>query len=238
MRSESPEALGENRSYFSSFLLQIEFAGEDFSPFFSRMDYFPMIFSLLVVALQGAPETGVSGAQLSAATDSGGGRPAPSAPWRPRRSKRCSCSSLMDKECVYFCHLDIIWVNTPEHIVPYGLGSPSRSKRSLKDLFPTKTTDHRNRCQCASQKDKKCWNFCQAGKELREQDSVEKGWSNQKKGKDSSKLGEKRIQQQLVAGRKIRRLEAISNSIKTSFHIAKLKTELYREKKVTHNRTH
>lgn len=58
MRSESPEALGENRSYFSSFLLQIEFAGEDFSPFFSRMDYFPMIFSLLVVALQGAPETG------------------------------------------------------------------------------------------------------------------------------------------------------------------------------------
>nr|1EDN_A Chain A, ENDOTHELIN-1 [Homo sapiens]1V6R_A Chain A, Endothelin-1 [synthetic construct]5GLH_B Chain B, Peptide from Endothelin-1 [Homo sapiens]6DK5_A Chain A, Endothelin-1 [Homo sapiens]6DK5_B Chain B, Endothelin-1 [Homo sapiens]8HCQ_L Chain L, Endothelin-1 [Homo sapiens]8HCX_D Chain D, Endothelin-1 [Homo sapiens]8IY5_L Chain L, Endothelin-1 [Homo sapiens]8IY6_L Chain L, Endothelin-1 [Homo sapiens] len=21
----------------------------------------------------------------------------------------CSCSSLMDKECVYFCHLDIIW---------------------------------------------------------------------------------------------------------------------------------
>lgn len=36
----------------------------------------------------------------------------------------------------------------------------------------------------------------------------------------------------------LNRLEAISNSIKTSFHIAKLKAELYRDKKVTHNRTH
>lgn len=30
------------------------------------------------------------------------------------RPKRCSCASFLDKECVYFCHLDIIWVNTPE----------------------------------------------------------------------------------------------------------------------------
>lgn len=29
------------------------------------------------------------------------------------RTKRCACSSLMDSECHYFCHLDIIWVNTP-----------------------------------------------------------------------------------------------------------------------------
>ena len=34
------------------------------------------------------------------------------------------------------------------------------------------------------------------------------------------------------------RLEAISNSIKASFHIAKLKAKLYRDKKVTYNRTH
>ena len=34
------------------------------------------------------------------------------------------------------------------------------------------------------------------------------------------------------------RLETISNSIKTSYRIAKLKAKLYREKKVTHNRTH
>ncbi|NWT60431.1 EDN2 protein, partial [Erythrocercus mccallii] len=31
----------------------------------------------------------------------------------PPRSKRCSCNSWLDKECIYFCHLDIIWVNTP-----------------------------------------------------------------------------------------------------------------------------
>ncbi|XP_004432174.1 PREDICTED: endothelin-1 [Ceratotherium simum simum] len=202
------------------------------------MDYFPMIFSLLFVAFQGAPETAVLGAELSTEADSGGEKASPSAPWRPRRSKRCSCSSLMDKECVYFCHLDIIWVNTPEHIVPYGLGSPSRSKRSLKDLFSTKATDHRTRCQCASQKDKKCWNFCQAGKKLRNQDTMEKGWNNQKKGKDCSTLGEKCSHQQLAEGRKIRRLEAMSNSIKASFRIAKLRAELYGEKKVTHNRTH
>lgn len=30
------------------------------------------------------------------------------------RTKRCSCATFLDKECVYFCHLDIIWVNTPE----------------------------------------------------------------------------------------------------------------------------
>ncbi|XP_004454346.1 endothelin-1 [Dasypus novemcinctus] len=209
------------------------------------MDYFSMIFSLLLVVFQGATETAVLGAELSAGADNGGENPSPTAPWRLRRSKRCSCSSLMDKECVYFCHLDIIWINTPEHIVPYGLGSPSRSKRSLKDLFPIKTANPRNRCHCASQKDKKCWNFCQAGKELWTQDTVEKGWNNHKKGKDSSKLGdnhkkgkESSKHQELVEGRKMRRLEAISNSIKTSFRIAKLKAELYREKKVTHNRTH
>ncbi|XP_024619700.1 endothelin-1 [Neophocaena asiaeorientalis asiaeorientalis] len=202
------------------------------------MDYFPVIFALLFVAFQGAPEAAVLGAELSTGAESGGEKPSPSAPWRPRRTKRCSCSSLMDKECVYFCHLDIIWVNTPEHIVPYGLGSPSRTKRSLKDFFPTKATDHRKRCQCASQKDKKCWNFCQAGKELRDQDTMEKGWNKQEKGKDCSKLGEKGLHQQLVEGRKIRRLEAISNSIKTSFLVAKLKAKLYRDKKVTYNRTH
>lgn len=58
----------------------------------------------------------VLGAELSTGAESGGEKPSPSAPWRPRRTKRCSCSSLMDKECVYFCHLDIIWVNTPEWV--------------------------------------------------------------------------------------------------------------------------
>lgn len=30
------------------------------------------------------------------------------------RSRRCTCFTYKDKECVYYCHLDIIWINTPE----------------------------------------------------------------------------------------------------------------------------
>ncbi|ETE61352.1 Endothelin-3, partial [Ophiophagus hannah] len=30
------------------------------------------------------------------------------------RAKRCTCYTYKDKECVYYCHLDIIWINTPE----------------------------------------------------------------------------------------------------------------------------
>ncbi|NXG66084.1 EDN2 protein, partial [Hemiprocne comata] len=67
------------------------------------------------------------------------------------RTKRCSCNSWLDKECIYFCHLDIIWVNTPGHTAPYGLGSPPRRrKRSL------------SRCQCALWRDSVCASFCQA----------------------------------------------------------------------------
>ncbi|NXT55837.1 EDN2 protein, partial [Pluvianellus socialis] len=67
------------------------------------------------------------------------------------RSKRCSCNSWLDKECIYFCHLDIIWVNTPGHTAPYGLGSPPRRrKRSL------------SRCECSHSRDNICATFCQA----------------------------------------------------------------------------
>ncbi|KFV91453.1 Endothelin-2, partial [Eurypyga helias] len=66
------------------------------------------------------------------------------------RSKRCSCNSWLDKECIYFCHLDIIWVNTPGHTAPYGLGSPPRRrKRSL------------SRCECSHSRDRICATFCQ-----------------------------------------------------------------------------
>ncbi|XP_058052159.1 endothelin-2 [Ahaetulla prasina] len=68
---------------------------------------------------------------------------------RHPRTKRCSCASMIDKECVYFCHLDIIWINAPRHLVPYGLGSPSaRHKRSLR------------RCTCSHFKDTSCATFC------------------------------------------------------------------------------
>uniref|UniRef100_A0A8C0QPH6 Endothelin 2 n=1 Tax=Chelonoidis abingdonii TaxID=106734 RepID=A0A8C0QPH6_CHEAB len=70
---------------------------------------------------------------------------------RHPRTKRCSCNSWQDKECIYFCHLDIIWVNTPGQTAPYGLGSPPRRrKRSL------------NRCECSHSKDSICATFCQA----------------------------------------------------------------------------
>uniref|UniRef100_A0A3B3UC13 Endothelin 2 n=1 Tax=Poecilia latipinna TaxID=48699 RepID=A0A3B3UC13_9TELE len=53
------------------------------------------------------------------------------------RTKRCSCSNWEDRECIYFCHLDIIWVNTPSKLLPYGLGSSaSRRRRSA------------SRCEC------------------------------------------------------------------------------------------
>uniref|UniRef100_A0A7N8XMG6 Endothelin-2-like n=2 Tax=Mastacembelus armatus TaxID=205130 RepID=A0A7N8XMG6_9TELE len=65
------------------------------------------------------------------------------------RTKRCACSSLLDSECHYFCHLDIIWVNTPSKTTVYGLGgSLSRRRRST------------GRCTCASPDDESCTSFC------------------------------------------------------------------------------
>ncbi|KAM4699013.1 endothelin-2 [Discoglossus pictus] len=65
------------------------------------------------------------------------------------RTKRCSCNSLTDKECVYFCHLDIIWVNTGGQTVPYGLGNPAHRRRR-----------ETARCQCEDATDRNCVNFC------------------------------------------------------------------------------
>nr|XP_019592680.1 PREDICTED: endothelin-2 isoform X2 [Rhinolophus sinicus] len=76
--------------------------------------------------------------------------PSPSAQGSHLRPRRCSCSSWLDKECVYFCHLDIIWVNTPGQTAPYGLGNPpKRQRRSLP-----------GRCGCSSTKDPACTTFC------------------------------------------------------------------------------
>ncbi|XP_026098569.1 endothelin-2-like [Carassius auratus] len=65
------------------------------------------------------------------------------------RSKRCSCNNQLDSECHYFCHLDIIWVNTPGKTTVYGLGSPlTRRRRST------------GRCFCANPADRTCNVFC------------------------------------------------------------------------------
>ncbi|KAK2836733.1 hypothetical protein Q7C36_014602 [Tachysurus vachellii] len=76
---------------------------------------------------------------------------------RHSRPKRCSCATFLDKECVYFCHLDIIWVNTPERTVSYGLGNAPRRKRSAQQ---TSRAADLLRCQCAQSTDGTCMSFC------------------------------------------------------------------------------
>ncbi|XP_041799239.1 endothelin-2 [Chelmon rostratus] len=77
-------------------------------------------------------------------------------PTHRERTKRCACSSPLDSECHYFCHLDIIWVNTPSKTTVYGLGSAlSRRRRSTC------------RCTCANPDDQTCTNFCLHSKSKR-----------------------------------------------------------------------
>ncbi|XP_034054562.1 endothelin-3 isoform X2 [Gymnodraco acuticeps] len=77
----------------------------------------------------------------------------------PRRFKRCTCYTYKDKECVYYCHLDIIWIHSPEHTVPYGLSSyqaPQRERRSAG----TERGGRAQRCVCIQQTDSDCSRFC------------------------------------------------------------------------------
>ncbi|GAA6086276.1 endothelin-1 [Tachysurus ichikawai] len=83
---------------------------------------------------------------------------------RHSRPKRCSCATFLDKECVYFCHLDIIWVNTPERTVSYGLGNAPRRKRSAQQ---TSRAADLLRCQCAQSTDGTCMSFCNTSNPLR-----------------------------------------------------------------------
>ncbi|NXA82826.1 EDN3 protein, partial [Thryothorus ludovicianus] len=66
-----------------------------------------------------------------------------------------------DKECVYYCHLDIIWINTPERTVPYGLSNYRGSFRGKRSTGPTPSTSQPSlRCSCSDAQDKQCWQFC------------------------------------------------------------------------------
>ncbi|XP_075872613.1 endothelin-1 [Nelusetta ayraudi] len=64
-----------------------------------------------------------------------------------RRVRRCSCENQKDKECIFFCHIGIVWVNTASHLVPYGSGS-LRLRREL------------SRCRCTHAEDGRCLSFC------------------------------------------------------------------------------
>ncbi|KAK2821605.1 hypothetical protein Q7C36_020948 [Tachysurus vachellii] len=73
------------------------------------------------------------------------------------RVKRCTCYTYKDKECVYYCHLDVIWVNTPERIVPYGMSSYRGSQRARRSATEG---GKMQRCVCALQSDSHCNSFC------------------------------------------------------------------------------
>ncbi|XP_041638546.1 endothelin-3 [Cheilinus undulatus] len=83
-------------------------------------------------------------------------------PGARRRSKRCTCYSYKDKECVYYCHLDIIWINTPEHTVPYGISSYQGSLRLRRSAGAEQERrgTMAQRCACTQQSDSDCSNFC------------------------------------------------------------------------------
>ncbi|XP_051966954.1 endothelin-1 isoform X2 [Xyrauchen texanus] len=74
-----------------------------------------------------------------------------------RRAKRCTCYTYKDKECVYYCHLDIIWINTPERTVPYGMSSYRGSHRARRSAEGNRGGQ---RCACASQSNRECMAFC------------------------------------------------------------------------------
>ncbi|XP_043081205.1 endothelin-3b [Puntigrus tetrazona] len=76
------------------------------------------------------------------------------------RTKRCTCYSFKDRECVYYCHLGIIWINTPQRTVPYGMSS-YRSPQRLRRSSGTVRMALR-RCTCADHSDAQCYNFCDA----------------------------------------------------------------------------
>ncbi|XP_069816274.1 endothelin-1 [Dendropsophus ebraccatus] len=199
-----------------------------------RMDVELLVY-LLLALLQGPCGTGSSSTFLSSKDSSlaeaTGAHQSSGAPLRPRRFKRCSCSSLMDKECVYFCHLDIIWINTPEKTVPYGLGGP-RLKRSLQDKETEKVLESTSRCICAKRKDKKCLDFCQSAADLSVQLSSEKENDQVQKAKvcNGLLLGGRCIQKHHADSK---RTESIRQAIKRSYIFARLRKKLQEMKDET-----
>ncbi|XP_029008024.1 endothelin-3 [Betta splendens] len=84
-------------------------------------------------------------------------------PGARRRQKRCTCYTYKDKECVYYCHLDIIWINTPEHTVPYGMSSyrgSVRTRRAARAEQGPRPGGGARRCACTLESDPGCSNFC------------------------------------------------------------------------------
>ncbi|XP_034447040.1 endothelin-3b [Hippoglossus hippoglossus] len=130
-----------------------------------------MLFKLLaLIIIQGVltcdalvkPEGISSGGVPHSRTVSGGSGTSEAA--EPKsRAKRCTCYSYKDKECVYYCHLDIIWINTPERTVPYGMSSyqgPQRIRRAVVGRPTERQGAKTQRCICVLDADPKCQDFC------------------------------------------------------------------------------
>ncbi|XP_040927665.1 endothelin-3b isoform X2 [Betta splendens] len=133
-----------------------------------------MLFQLLaLITAQGllTPHAAVSCGLVEPGgrADPSGAARADGAPGAPRseakaRPKRCTCYSYKDKECVYYCHLDIIWINTPERTVPYGMSSYQglqRVQRAVGGRPAQHEGTKSQRCVCAElHGDPECRDFC------------------------------------------------------------------------------
>ncbi|XP_037667508.1 endothelin-3 isoform X2 [Choloepus didactylus] len=110
-----------------------------------------------VATMVQGPGPGSLGQGQEQGTGQSGEQTAEKGPAR-HRARRCTCFTYKDKECVYYCHLDIIWINTPERTVPYGLSNYRGSFRSKRSAGPS--TWRPLRCSCVDRDDKACVHFC------------------------------------------------------------------------------
>ncbi|NXQ58849.1 EDN3 protein, partial [Anthoscopus minutus] len=63
--------------------------------------------------------------------------------------------------CRVRCHLDIIWINTPERTVPYGLSNYRGSFRGKRSAGQAGSASQSSvRCSCLDARDKQCLQFC------------------------------------------------------------------------------
>ncbi|XP_008289535.1 endothelin-1 [Stegastes partitus] len=96
-----------------------------------------------------------------------------------RREKRCSCENQKDKECIFFCHIGIVWVNTPSHVVPYGFGSV-RLRREL------------SRCHCSDSQDARCLSFCSTETQPQDENALVKRKTDKRMKRYRAAFWEKR----------------------------------------------
>ena len=124
-------------------------------------------------------------------------------PWSmkiPHTAEQLSQWAMTDKKCWNFCQAgkELRWVETPLFLISFLASWPSSSHDAVVLLWRKQQRHWESPAFLLL----KCPPYLYFD---RDQDSMEKAWNNQKREKDCSKLGEKCLHQQLVAGRKTRR---------------------------------